>query len=153
MEAARQRLPANLPAVSRDAFGYVLAAMRAFYALARGDSAEALRLFDARPDTACFGECAIDDLVHIQLLAARGRPTDAAARLERPTAGFSPGLLPVEILRALERGRVNERLGNRERAIEGYSMVVKAWRNPDPELLPYLAEAQLALARLGMERR
>jgi hypothetical protein len=32
-------------------------------------------------------------------------------------------------------------------------MVVKAWRNPDPELLPYLAEAQLALARLGMERR
>jgi hypothetical protein len=35
-----------------DALGYVVAAMRAFHTLARGDTVEALRLFDARPDTA-----------------------------------------------------------------------------------------------------
>jgi len=153
MEAMQQHLPPNLPPIAHDAVGYVIAATRAFLALARGDSAEALRLFDARPDTACFGTCVIDDLVHVQLLAARGRPADAAARLERPLVGFSPGIMPVEVLRALERGRVNERLGNRDRAIEGYSLVVQAWRNPDPELLPYVTEARAALARLAGEKR
>jgi hypothetical protein len=50
----------------------------------------------------------------------------------------------VEVLRALERGRVNEQLGNRDRAIESYSVVVRAWRNPDPELRPYVSEARKA---------
>jgi len=59
---------------------------------------------------------------------------------------------PVEILRALERGRVNERLGNRERALEGYAKVVQAWRNADPELQPYVEEARAALTRLSAER-
>jgi hypothetical protein len=77
---------------------------------------------------------------------------DAAVQLERPMGGFSPGLTPVEVLRALERGRVNERLGNRERAIEGYSLVVRAWRNPDPALQPYVQEARAALARLNAEQ-
>jgi tetratricopeptide (TPR) repeat protein len=154
MDAMRQRpLPPNLPPVARDFFGYLAAASHAFLALARGDSAAALRLFDALPDTACFGGCAIDDLVHVQLLAARGRLADAKARLERPPVGFSPGLLPVEILRALERGRVYERLGDRERAIAGYSMVVEAWRNADPELKTYVDEARAGLARLAGERR
>jgi serine/threonine-protein kinase len=150
----RQHLPPNLPPFAHDALGYLIASSRAFLELARGDSAAALRLFDARPDSACFGSCVIDDLVHVQLLAASGRLGDAAARLDRPLVGFTAyGLMPVEILRALERGRVHERLGNRERAIEGYSLVVQAWRNPDPELQPYVAEARAALARLNAEPR
>jgi hypothetical protein len=60
--------------------------------------------------------------------------------------------LPVEVLRALERGRVNERLGNRERAVEGYSKVLQAWRNPDPELRAYVDEARAALVRLSAEK-
>ncbi|HEV8401108.1 MAG TPA: serine/threonine-protein kinase [Gemmatimonadales bacterium] len=153
METVRQHMPPNLPPIARDAFGYVVAATRAFLALARGDSVEALRLFDVRPDTACFGACVIDDLVHVQLLAARGRLADAAARLERPLVGFSPAILPVEVLRGLERGRVNERLGDRERAIAGYSLVVEAWRNADPELRTYVDEARAGLARLGAEKK
>ena len=125
---------------------------RAYAALARGDSTRALELFDSRPDTLCFGSCTIDELVHIQLLAARKRDAQAAARLERPQVGFSGAILPVEVFRALERGRVNERLGNRERAIEGYSLVVRAWRNPDPELQPYVDEARAALLRLSAEK-
>ena len=152
VEAVRQHPPPNLPPIVKDFFGYVLASQRAYLALARGDSAEALRLFDSRPDTAAFGANQIDDLVHAQLLAARGRPADAAALLERPPVGFNPGVSIIEILRALERGRVNERLGNRERAIAGYARVVEAWRNADPELQPYVEEARTALVRLTGEK-
>ncbi len=151
-EAVRRNPPPNLPPIAKDFFGYAIASERAYLALARGDTTEALRLFDARPDTAAFGGNAIDDIVHAQLLAARGRLTDAAALLERPMVGFNPGVSPVEILRALERGRVNERLGNRERAIEGYARVVQAWHNPDPELQPFVAEARAALQRLTAEK-
>ena len=153
IDGVRLRMPPNLPPIARDYFGYLAPASRAFLALARGDSAEALRLFDALPDTACFGACVIDDLVHVQLLAARGRYTDARARLERPPVGFSPGMLPIEVLRGLERGRVYERLGDREKAIAGYSLVVEAWRNADPELKAYVDEARAALVRLGGEKR
>jgi len=142
----------SFPPIAKDFFGYVVASQRAWLALAKGDSAEALRLFDARPDTAAFGGNSIDDLVNAQLRFARGRAADAATLLDRPLVGFNPAFSPVEVLRALERGRVNERLGNRERAIEGYSLVVQAWRNPDPELQPYLDEARAALARLTAEK-
>ncbi len=150
-QTVQQHPPPGLPPIAKDFFNYAVASERAFLALARADSAEALRLFDARPDTAAYGANAIDDLVHVQLLAARGRVPDAAALLERPMVGFNPGMSPLEILRGLERGRVNERLGNRERAIEGYAMVVRAWRNPDPELQPYVTEARAALRRLNAE--
>ena len=153
LDSLRQRPPPNLPVIARDFFGYLAASSRAFLALARRDTTEALRLFDAVPDTACFGACLIDDLVHVQLLAARGRFADAKARLDRPPVGFSPGLLPIEVLRGLERGRVYERLGDRDGAIAGYSLVVEAWRNADPELKAYVDEARAALARLGGEKR
>jgi serine/threonine-protein kinase len=153
VEAAKLQPPANFPPVARDFLGYLLASARAYLALAKGDTTEALRLFDARPDTAAFGGSTIDDLVHAQLLFARGRAPQAAALLDRPFVGFTPSMTPVEILRALERGRVNERLGNRDKAIEGYSVVVQAWRNPDPELQPYVTEARDALRRLSGETR
>jgi serine/threonine-protein kinase len=153
LAAAREHLPPNLPPVAHDALGYVIAATRAFHALARGDSAEALRLFGARPDTAAFGSGVIDDLVYVQLLAARHRLTDAAARLERPALGSVPTVSIVEVLRALERGRVYEALKNNDRAVEGYSFVVAAWGNADPELQPFVAEARAALVRLAGEKR
>jgi eukaryotic-like serine/threonine-protein kinase len=145
-------LAPNIPPIGRDFFNYLAAATPAYLALARGDTTGALRLFDTRPDSACYGACFIDDLVHIQLLAGRGRLADAAARIDRTPVGFSSGLMPVEVLRALERGRVNERLGNRERAIAGYAFVVAAWRNADPELKAYVDEARAGLARLGAGR-
>jgi serine/threonine-protein kinase len=153
IDSARSHpLPPNVPPIVHDFLGYLPVTQRAYLALAKGDTTEALRQFAARPDSACFGQCPIDDLVYIQLLAARHRDAEAAARLERPVAGFQPGFLPVEILRALERGRVNERLGNRDRAIEGYALVVKAWRHPDPELQGYVDEARAGLARLSAEK-
>ena len=153
VDSLRQKPPANAPPIAREILSYVAVTVRAYAALARGDTVRALALFDSRPDTACFNSCALDDLVHIQLLAARHRDTEAAARLERPLLGFSGAALPVDVLRALERGRINERLGNRELAISGYSFVVRAWRNPDPELQPLVNEARAGLARLTTEQR
>jgi serine/threonine-protein kinase len=153
VEAARQRPPAGFPPVAKDFFGYLLASQRAYLSLARGDTAEALRLFDARPDTAAFGGNSIDDLVHAQLLATHGRLKDAARLLDRPQVGFNPAPTPVEVLRALERGRVYERLRDKDRAVDGYGFVVRAWRNPDPELQPLVAEARAALVRLAGEKR
>jgi len=143
----------SFPPIAKDFFGYVIASERAYLALAKGDSTEALRLFDVRPDTAAFGGGGIDDLVHAQLLAARGRVADAAALLERPPVGFNAALSPIEVLRALERGRVYERLGNRDKAIAGYTLVAEAWRNADPELKVYVAEARAGLARLIGEKQ
>lgn len=60
---------------------------------------------------------------------------------------------PGEALWNLERGRVNEHLGNRDKAIAAYRFVADVWRNADPELQPYVEEAKAALGRLGGEPR
>jgi hypothetical protein len=152
LDSLRQKpLPPQAPPIVRDVLSYLAAASRAYLTLARGDSAAALRAFDALPDSACFGSCPIDEIVHAQLLAARGRVADAAARLERPQVGFTI-LLPTDVLRALELGRLHERLGNRDRAIASYSFVLQAWRTADPELKPYVDEARAGIARLGGEQ-
>jgi hypothetical protein len=52
------------------------------------------------------------------------------------------------VLATLEHGRVAERLGEREKAIESYRLVTEAWRRADPELQPYVSEAREALGRL-----
>jgi hypothetical protein len=62
-------------------------------------------------------------------------------------------MAPTEGYRALLRARVNERLGNREKAIAAYRFVADVWRNADPELQPYVAEARAALKRLSGEPR
>jgi serine/threonine-protein kinase len=153
MDQRQQRpLPPQAPPVARDFIAYLAAVTRAYLSLARGDTAAALRQFDAVPDSACYGTCSIDELVHAQLMAARGRHAEAAALLDRPQVGFLP-LLPLDVLRALERGRVHERLGNRDKAIAGYTLVAEAWRHADPELKTYVDEARAGVARLGGEKR
>ena len=54
---------------------------------------------------------------------------------------------------SLLRGRVAERIGERDQAVRSYSWVVGMWRQPDPELEPYAAEAREGLARLTAEKR
>jgi serine/threonine-protein kinase len=137
-------------AADRERARYGTVAIRAFLALARRDTSEALRLFVGAPDTLC-GNCDwIDMRQKAALLAARGRDKEAAALLEFTPVYFSN--LDSQ-LRALERGRVYERLGDRARAIEAYGFVTDVWRNADPELQPLVEEARTALRRLGREPR
>jgi len=131
---------------------YSAAAARGYLALARGDTSDALNTFLTLPDSLC-PYCDDERLVTAQLLEARGRGPEAASRLEREIKNIA-GRSPLrESFWALERARVNERLGNRAKALAGYSFVAAVWIHADPELQPYVAEARAALARLAAEPR
>jgi eukaryotic-like serine/threonine-protein kinase len=131
---------------------YVAASAAAYGALARRDTAAALERLAALPDSGC-PTCYLDRLSLAQLLVERGRDREAWRILQgdEPSGAVVP--LPSEVLWVLLRGRVAERLGERDRAIQSYGWVAGMWRNPDPELRGYLREAQNGRARLMGERR
>ena len=64
---------------------------------------------------------------------------------------WSGDVSPLFVLATLELGRIAERLGDTRKAAECYGFVTATWRRPDPELLPYVAEAREGLARLSVE--
>jgi len=121
---------------------------RGYLALARGDSATALRVLAGTKDT--LSECWSDNRVTIvRLLVAAGRYRDAADRLERRWPGTTSCSNGVDdVLWTMERARVLDRLGQRDAAAANYAFVAAAWRTADPELQPYVREASGALARL-----
>jgi eukaryotic-like serine/threonine-protein kinase len=126
---------------------YGVAASQAHLALARADTAEAATRFAALPDTVC--PCAPDRLLTARLLSARGQAQQAKAVLDRIWfANWDPnaGIL------GLERARIADRLGQREAAGELYQFVADLWKNADPELQPYVAEARDRVERLSAER-
>ena len=123
---------------------YSAAVAGAYLALARGDTAESLRRFAALPDSVC-AMCGLPRLTYARVLTSSGRLREAASILaDRPT------LLPsaIDVLWALERARVAERLGDRATARQSYGIVAGAWRGADPDLAPIVTEARAALRRL-----
>jgi serine/threonine-protein kinase len=126
-----------------------IAAGRAYLDLARRDTASALRQLLTTPDT--LHECWYDNRVTlVQLLIAKGRFREAAARLERRWPGTSACSNGVDdVVWTMERARVFERLGRDAEAVANYAFVVDAWRTADTELQPWVREAHEAMARLG----
>jgi len=124
---------------------YRIAAGRAYQALAARDTTTALQLFVQLPDTLCLG-CYVDRLTKGRLLAAAGRYQDAWTVLNERLWSL---LTPIEVLFALERARVAERLGDRKSAIAGYSFVANIWTNADASLRGVAADARAAAARLS----
>jgi hypothetical protein len=122
---------------------------RAYLALGRRDTSQALAQLGALPDS-LYGDAFLR-LTRADLLAAAGRDAEAAAQLEHPFIISLP--LGLDGLRMMQRGRVAERLGRREVALESYQWVADMWRRADPELQPYVTEARAALARLTAERQ
>ena len=56
--------------------------------------------------------------------------------------------------RQLERGRIAEKLGERERAVDAYAYVAAVWRNAEPQpLRDAVSEAKAALGRLDADGR
>ncbi|HKG91874.1 MAG TPA: protein kinase [Gemmatimonadaceae bacterium] len=118
--------------------------LRFFLAVARRDTAGVLRMATTMPDSACAG-CALNRLLKAQYLAAAGRDREASLVL----AGEYPGASPERVLWMMERGRVAERLGEKEKAIDAYAFVAAAWAKADPMLQPIVEEARGGLRRLG----
>ena len=82
----------------------------------------------------------------------RGEDERAWAILRVPPLTATLAAFPGEVFWALLGARVAERRGDREYAVWGYGWVAGMWRNADPELQPYVAEARAALQRLTEER-
>ena len=122
------------------------AAGRAYLSLARRDTMSALRQFMFNGDT--LQDCWYDNrMTLVQLLIAKKRYNDAAARLERRwpgTSGCSNGF--DDVWWTLERARVATQLGHTDVAMASYALVADAWRDADPELQPFVREARKALA-------
>jgi hypothetical protein len=89
----------------------------------------------------------MDQFVRIRLIA-RNDPKRALAMLGR--LRLNVDLLTVA--RELERGRLAEKLGEREQAVDAYSYVAAAWRNTDsPQLRDAVKESASALSRLDAD--
>ena len=131
---------ANMRRVFAAAYG------QAYLALARHDSAAALRTLQALPDSLC-ATCYSYALTQAQLLEAQHRDREALEILSRPGLGASV----YQTAMLLERARVAERLGERAIAVDGYLYVANAWAPGDPIFQPYVKEARAALKRLGGE--
>ena len=133
----------------RDFWRYVAAAAGPYVALARGDTATALKQFANLPDSLCSA-CYPERLTWVQLLERRREDRRARVILDQELEQLG-WVVPSRVLWVLERGRVNERLGNKEKAIVAFRYVNDVWRHADPELQPYVEEAKAALKRLAAE--
>ena len=125
-----------------------MAAVRAHIALARRDTATAIRELWTIADTLCSTNCCYQyRLAKAQLLSARRMDREAEVLLaqEFPTQG------PSAVLWMLERGRVFERLGKKPEAVDAYAYVSAAWNRADASLQPVVKEARAALGRLSPE--
>jgi hypothetical protein len=142
--AARTRLTSPDPRV-RFAATYDTAAAQAHLALAQGDTTGALARFTVLPDTLC-PRCYPDRLVRARLLASQNRLPEAMRDLREPLVAY---LSPFELLFALERGRVAERLGELKEAGDSYTFVATSWARGDPEVQALVQTARAGLARVG----
>jgi hypothetical protein len=135
--------------IDRHLATYTSQAAMAYLALLQHDTATAVRRIEALPDSLC-PLCYFQQLTRAQLLSARQEDHKAAELLDRwPTIL----LVPSEVLWTLERARVAERLGDRQKATHDYQYVAGVWRHADPELQPSVAEGREGLRRLTAEPR
>ncbi len=120
-------------------------AARAYLKLAAHDTTAALQAFGQLSDSLCLS-CYLDRLTEARLLAARKQWANADRLLrQRPYAAITP----IEILMAMERGRVALQLEDSQTAVRSFSLVVNAWQRGDPEVQPMVEEARRALRALS----
>ena len=67
---------------------------------------------------------------------------------------MTPMIDLLYVARELERGRLSERVGDREQAVDSYAYVAAAWRNSESPLLrDAVKESTSALSRLDADGR
>jgi tRNA A-37 threonylcarbamoyl transferase component Bud32 len=133
----------------RKIFAYYAVLAKAHSTLARGDTASALRILLAMPDSVCW-TCETFRFTTARLLAATGRLDEAARWFSASPTIWDMG--PLAVMWRLERARLSERMGHRAEAIDDYRYVAGMWQHADSVLLPYVAESRRALERLSSDR-
>jgi hypothetical protein len=109
-----------------------------------------LHLFQSIPDTLCIvNVCYHERLIAARLLDSQGQARQAGELLDR-WVWSAEG--PLFVLGVLDRGRIAEKLGERQKAKDSYQFVTDAWRSADPELESYVREARSGLERLNGKR-
>jgi tetratricopeptide (TPR) repeat protein len=120
-----------------------------YLALARRDTAEALRLASRFPEYhQCNQGCYYQRLTKARLLMAAGRLREAAELLDEGSNNVFAPHVPGDVIWRLERARLHERLGNTDKAISDYAFVADVWCNADDSLQPLVAESRAASQRL-----
>ncbi len=130
---------------------YDAAAIRGYLALARHDTADALRRFGSLPDTLCGGRCLLDAITFAELLAGHGRAAAADSLLDRRYT-IMVGSGGMYVLQQLALARAAARSGDDRTARDAYERVADFWAAGDPELQPFVTEARTELARLSHPR-
>jgi len=87
-----------------------------------------------------------------RLLFQAGRDEEALRLIENGFVG-TPGELLYRAPAHLLQGEIQQRLGNRDAAVNQYSRFIALWRTCDPPLRPIVEETQAQLARLVEEPR
>ena len=142
---AEKVMKTDTSARRRASIAYFVQTARAYSVLASGDSSAAASLFEAVSDT--MFTLTVDQFIKARLVA-RTDPKRALTLLERMT---SQGDL-ISSARQLERGRLAERIGDKERAVDAFGYVASVWRNTDAQpLKDAVKEANAALERLDSD--
>jgi len=123
---------------------YNAAVARAYLSLARSDTASAVAGFAALSDTSCL-RCDLDRLTTAQLLAGVHR-FEEADKIVRQRL-FST-VTPMEVMMALERGKIATALGHKRDARQCFELVVRAWGRGDAAVRIRVADAQRRLSGL-----
>jgi hypothetical protein len=139
--------PAQQSKTQRARIVYAGQAIRAYYQLARGDSAAAAKEFIQLSDS--MVHFPVDQFIRARLIA-RTDPRRAFLMM----TGKQLGGDIISVARELEIGRLGEKLGDTPRAVDAYAYVASAWQNADNEQLKNaVKESRDALKRLDSDGR
>lgn len=141
-------MPRDTPASNASLATYGSRAARGYLALALGDTATAVKRLSGLGPW-CWGrECHHEALTLARLLAGLGRDREALRQYARVPTPIHRPPNPEAVLIAFERGRLEERLGQRTDAVRSYEYVAAAWRGADPSIRHYADAALDGLKRL-----
>lgn len=87
-----------------------------------------------------------------EALLALGKDAEARRWLENGFGG-TPDVMTLRVPVLFRLGEIYERQGERQKAIDAYTRVVRLWAACDPPLRPALEDARARLARLTAEPR
>jgi tetratricopeptide (TPR) repeat protein len=135
---------------------YYAATVRALLAWERGEAERTLEILDSVPvPLRPFWHIALKSLDHARY--ARAEALTALGRTEEAlgwyaTIGYYTPLEGHYWSPALfHRAQIREEMGDREKAIEGYTRFIDLWKDCDPEFRPMVEEAEERLSALEEE--